>query len=158
MTLTGRKAKPACCNVREDSFRMHKRKFWGYHNSFMPILYGKLIDEPLSGTRIECHFDVHPFTRLSIALMYAVAAAMGIGAFAAAISKAEPGAYRPGIPAALAIGVAVGCGAAAVYWLLFKLFWWIDSGDVQFLTEFLEKALDAKPAINEQDIAPRVRH
>lgn len=148
--LLGRKFAPVCGSIRGDDFRLRKQKMWGYHNSHLPILYGKLVDEPVSGTRIEGYFDVELYTRVWEYIMLGVAVLM---AGTVAVLSACEGDKCSALTALLVI-----VGIPLVIRLASKLFWWIDSRDVGFLTEFVEKMLDAKPVDARDAEMLRIRH
>lgn len=111
---------------------------WGYHNGFTPVFFGKLVDDCASGTSIEGHFGVGVLARF---VFYLGAVMMGLMALAVIIGSMFGG--SEGQPMSPILTVLCILGFWAVWLLALTLFWWIDSGDIRFMTEFFENVLEA---------------
>jgi len=133
---------PVVASLGESSFRIRKRR----SVKFQTVLYGNLMDDR-SGTRIECRIGVER-------LAAGIAGAWSLFAAGSLVFTlvAERGDTSPhGIVANVAImtlaglTVTIGCAFARVFW-----------NDDEFLLDFLQHAIDARP-VDRQEPAT-VRH
>jgi hypothetical protein len=55
--------KPILGRISGNEFRLHKRRYW--HNSFGPVLYGRMISQG-GGTVVEAYWDTRRVTRIAL--------------------------------------------------------------------------------------------
>jgi hypothetical protein len=83
--------KPILGRIVGNEFRLHKRRYW--HNSFGPVLYGRLSgDGP--GTTIEAYWDMLRGTRISMRIWLIFAAIFGTPIFLKSVMQLLDGKTR----------------------------------------------------------------
>jgi hypothetical protein len=70
--------KPILGRIAGNEFRLHKRRYW--HNSFGPVLYGRVAGDE-RGTTIEAYWDILRATRISTRIWLLFAALIGTPLF-----------------------------------------------------------------------------
>jgi hypothetical protein len=70
--------KPILGRIAGNEFRLHKRRYW--HNSFGPVLYGRVASDG-RGTTIEAYWDMLRATRISMRIWLIFAALIGTPIF-----------------------------------------------------------------------------
>ncbi len=78
-SLSGyRGKKPILGRIAGNEFRLHKRRYW--HNSFGPVLYGRVAGDEL-GTTVEAYWDILRGARISMRIWLLFAALIGTPIF-----------------------------------------------------------------------------
>jgi hypothetical protein len=91
-SLSGyRGSKPILGRIAGNEFRLHKRRSW--HNSFGPVLYGRVAADG-RGTTIEAYWDVLRSTRISMRIWLIFAALIGTPIFLRSVMQLLDGRTR----------------------------------------------------------------
>jgi hypothetical protein len=83
--------KPILGRIVGNEFRLHKRRYW--HNSFGPVLYGRMVGEG-QGTTIEAYWDMLRGTRISMRIWLIFAALFGTPIFIRSVMQLLDGRTR----------------------------------------------------------------
>ena len=77
--------------IAGNEFRLHKRRYW--HNSFGPVLYGRLAADE-RGTTIEAYWDILRSARVSMRIWLIFAALLGTPLFIRSVMQLLDGKTR----------------------------------------------------------------
>jgi hypothetical protein len=83
--------KPVLGRIVGNEFRLHKRRYW--HNSFGPVLYGRLSSDG-TGTAIEAYWDMLRGTKISMRIWLVFAAIFGTPIFLKSVMQLLDGKIR----------------------------------------------------------------
>jgi len=138
-SLSGYKGSgPILGRLAGNEFRLHKRR--PYHNSFGPLLLGRVMAEG-TGSRIEGYVSVWPSARLFIRIWFAVVALIGVPAFLVSIQRAISDEFSGDWWVGLVVPPGMLLWGLLVRWLGAA----IGAPEKDYLREFLEQALLARP-------------
>src|SRR5258708_21652461 len=91
-SLSGyRGEKPILGRIVGNEFRLHKRRYW--HNSFGPVLYGRVTDDG-PGAVIEAYWDILRAARISMRIWLIFAAIFGTPIFIKSVMQLVDGKTR----------------------------------------------------------------